>query len=131
MTPHGGIHWSELMTRDPDAAQRFFESVVGWTVSAVPMPGGAPYRLCMVGGQPVAGIFDCTGPEFEGIPANWTTYIAVDDVDAACERTTAGGGRIQRPCFDVPGVGRIAIIADPTGAVVGLITPAPPSEQMG
>jgi predicted enzyme related to lactoylglutathione lyase len=52
------------------------------------------------------------------------TYIAVADVDASVgEAETAGGRIVQRP-FDIEGVGRIAIIADPTGAIVGIMTPS-------
>lgn len=64
------------------------------------------------------------GPQFEGVPPHWMTYIAVDDVDVALERTTANGGEIRAPAFDVPGVGRIGVISDPSGAVVSLMTPA-------
>jgi predicted enzyme related to lactoylglutathione lyase len=52
------------------------------------------------------------------------TYIAVTDVDAACSTAGKSGGAVLKAPFDVPGVGRIAMIKDPAGAVVGLITPA-------
>jgi predicted enzyme related to lactoylglutathione lyase len=63
------------------------------------------------------------GPQFEGIPPNWFAYIAVDDVDARMKNATAAGAALVRPIFEVPGVGRIAIIKDPIGAAVGWITP--------
>ncbi|MEM9147798.1 MAG: VOC family protein [Pseudomonadota bacterium] len=123
MTPHGTVHWSELMTRDTAAAIAFFEEVAGWRVEPMPMPDGTTYHLAHAGEVPVAGIFDGSDPMFDGLPPHWMTYIAVDDVDAACERAKGKGGEVRR-VFDVSGVGRIAIIVDPTGGVVGLMTPA-------
>ncbi|PPR21760.1 MAG: hypothetical protein CFH38_01297 [Alphaproteobacteria bacterium MarineAlpha10_Bin1] len=64
------------------------------------------------------------GPQFDGIPEHWLSYIAVDDVDASAKRAEAEGGTIRRPAFDVPGVGRIVILEDPGGAAMGWMTPA-------
>jgi hypothetical protein len=52
--------------------------------------------------------------------------MAVDDVDASCAKVQELGGRVLKPAFEVPGVGRIAIVRDPTGAALGIITPAAP-----
>ena len=51
-------------------------------------------------------------------------YVAVDDVDAAVGKVAEAGGQVVQPCFDVPGIGRIAMIADPTGAMLGIMTPS-------
>ena len=59
------------------------------------------------------------------MPGQWFAYLAVDDVDARVAEATAAGAELMRPIFDVPGVGRIAILKDPTGAGLGWITPAP------
>lgn len=122
---HGDIHWSELNTTDVAAAKTFYEKSVGWTFIVMPVPGEGDYHVAMKGETPVAGIFEMTGPEFAGVPPHWMTYIAVDDIDACCERVTAAGGTIIRPPFDVENVGRIAILKDNTGAAVGMMTPAP------
>lgn len=124
---HGDVHWTELMTRDPAAARGFYEKTVGWRFVENPMGPDLPYLVAMRGETAVAGVFDMNGPEFDGMPAHWMTYIAVDDVDAACVAAQAAGGTVTRPAFDVPRVGRIAMVADSTGAVVGLMTPAPPA----
>lgn len=124
-TKQGDIHWNELMTRDPAAARAFFEKTLGWTFIQDPMGPELPYLIAMNGGErPVCGIFEMDGPEFDGMPSHWMTYFAVDDVDAATAAVTAAGGKVMRPAFDVPQVGRIAIIADPTGGVAGIMTPA-------
>ncbi len=123
MTAHGRFHWNELNTRDPDQAKAFYGQTLGWRFEAWDM-GETTYWVCQAGDQPVAGIFTMAGPQFEGIPAHWFAYVAVDDVDARVGQLAAAGGQLLRPVFEVPGVGRIAIIKDPTGAALGLITPA-------
>lgn len=120
---HGDIHWSELATGDVAGAKAFFEKIAGWTVVDTPMPEGM-YHVCMVGEKPVAGIMSLDMIEGSGeMPPHWMTYIAVDDVDAAVRETAAAGGTVIREPFDVPQAGRIAIIQDPGGAVVGIMTP--------
>jgi predicted enzyme related to lactoylglutathione lyase len=121
---HGMIWWSELMTRDGAKARAYYETVAGWSFSAMPM-GDSEYLMASLGGKPVAGIMDMSGmPEMEGVPVDWFTYIAVDDVDKAVAQTRAAGGQVMRDVFEVPGIGRIAIVTDPTGAAVGIMTPA-------
>lgn len=125
---HGAIWWSELMTRDVEAAVAFYRDVCGWSIEKMDMPEG-PYWIAIAHGKPVAGFMDMSGRADLGeMPPRWFTYIAVDDVDAAVEASEAAGGRIERPGFNVPGVGRIAIVCDASGAVVGLMTPEVPME---
>ena len=88
------------------------------------MPSGA-YWIAKTGDRPVGGMFLMQGPEFGDIPDHWFAHIAVDDVDARVSRVQAAGGAVLRAPFDVPGVGRIAVVKDATGAAVGWITPAP------
>lgn len=123
---HGDIHWNELMTRDVAAAKTFYADTCGWSFNDVPMPMGFDYVLCMKGDAIVAGMMDMdkAGPQMEGIPPHWFTYVAVDDVDAAVTRAQGAGGTLQGEAFDVPNVGRIAIIQDASGAMVGIMTPA-------
>ena len=63
-------------------------------------------------------------PGLENVPPHWFTYIAVDDVDAAVAATRTAGGRVIKEVFEVPDTGRIAIITDPTGAALGIMTPS-------
>ena len=123
MSDHGTIHWSELMTNDVDAAKKFFSVVVGWKISEMPMPNGT-YNVCMAGDRPVAGIMSAKMAQGDAPPTGWYTYIAVNDVDAACNACESAGGKVCQQPFDVPNVGRIAMIEDPSGGVVGIMTPA-------
>lgn len=123
---HGLTYWSELVTRNPEAARGYYGAVCGWDWDRMRTAEGRDYHVAVAQGRPVAAVMDMTGvPGMERASTRWFTYIAVDDVDAAAEATEERGGRVIRAPFDVPGVGRIAILEDPGGAAVGMMTPAP------
>lgn len=124
MTVHGQFYWNELMTRDAEKAKAFYADCVGWTYDEMKMGDGPSYWVAKAGGGPAGGIFTMAGPDFEGVPEHWLPYLHVDDVDAAIAKATAAGANIMRPPFEVPGIGRIAIIQQPGGAVIGWMTPA-------
>jgi predicted enzyme related to lactoylglutathione lyase len=63
------------------------------------------------------------GPDFDGVPESWLSYLAVDNVDARLKAAKAAGAKVMREPFDVPGVGRIAIMQAPGGAAIAWITP--------
>jgi uncharacterized protein len=125
MTEHGTFCWNELMTTDPAGAARFLTEIGGYDeVREVPMPQGGTYRVLVKGGRPAGGIMAMPPGMPAGTPPHWGSYLAVDDVDATLARAVELGGRVLKPGFDVPEVGRIAVIKDPQGAVLHLITPA-------
>ena len=127
---HGHFHWNELNTWNVEGAREFHARTLGWTFDRFPMQDGGDYTVCMADGEPVAGIFGLRkGMGLDDAPSHWFAYVAVDDVDARLGEVEAGGGAVCRPPFDVPDVGRIAIVQDPTGAVVGWITPAEPAAE--
>jgi predicted enzyme related to lactoylglutathione lyase len=119
---HGTFHWNELMTRDVERAKKFYQTTIGWSFDAMPMEQGT-YWIAKMGDRPVGGIFPLTSPQFDGVPESWMSYLAVDDVDARVKKATAASAKLMRPIFDVPHVGRIAILTEPGGAGVGWITP--------
>ena len=120
---HGSVAWSELMTRDLDAARDYYGKVCGWSFETMKMDNGQDYIVASCHGRQTAGLMDMTGDDaFADLPPHWFTYLGVDDVDEATRQTRDAGGRVIRDPFDVAGVGRIAIVADPTGAAFGLIT---------
>jgi uncharacterized protein len=120
MTSHGHFHWNELATHDVEKAKKFYTDTLGWTYEGMPMPEGT-YWVASAGGEPVAGIVDAGS---DGAPEAWIGYIAVDDVDARAKKAVQAGAKIVQPAFDIPGVGRIVILAEPGGATVGWMTPA-------
>ncbi len=123
MWSHGNFHWNELMTRDVARAKTFYADAIGWGFDAMPMAEGT-YWVAKAGDKPVGGMFEMKGPQSEGVPENWMAYLAVDDIDARLKKARAGGAAVMREPFDVPGVGRIAILREPGGAHIGWMTPA-------
>jgi uncharacterized protein len=122
MWSHGHFYWNELMTRNPEQAKSFYGATVGWTFEAMPM-ADCTYWVAKLGDDAVAGIFPLSTPKFDGVPEQWMAYLAVDNVDARVNKATAAGAELMRPLFDVPGVGRIAILREPGGAGIGWMTP--------
>jgi len=123
MAAHGHFHWNERLARDVEQAKKFYADTVGWSYQPMAMGDGATYWVAIQDGQPVAGIFPTNRPEFQGVPDGWMSYLAVDNVDARVKKAEAAGAKLMRPLFDVPEVGRIAILTEPGGAGVGWITP--------
>jgi uncharacterized protein len=121
---HGTFYWNELMTRNVAGAKKFYGETLGWSYDAMPMPGGGDYWVAKMGDEPVAGIFDIGSHEFDQVPESWMSYIAVDDVDARVAKAIKAGAKLMKPAFEVPGVGRIAILMEPGGAGIGWMTPA-------
>ena len=121
---HGTLYWNELMARNVEGAKTFYADTMGWSFDAMPMPGGGSYWVAKMGEQPVAGIFDIGGAEFNGMQEGWMPYIAVDNVDARTAKAVKAGAKVMKPAFDVPGVGRIVILTEPGGAGIGWMTPA-------
>jgi hypothetical protein len=123
MATHGHFHWNELLTKNVERAKAFYGEAIGWTFEPMPMDDGSTYWIASMSDQPAGGIFPTNRPGFESVPESWMAYLAVDDVDARVARAVAAGARLMRPIFDVPGVGRIAILTQPGGAGIGWITP--------
>lgn len=137
MAQHGTINWMELMTHDAKKACAFYGAALGWAFQSMDAShnndGGAntdvtehysaPYHIGMIGEKPIAGIFEMEGDHFNGAPETWLPYMIVEDVDHSVEQVTQAGGAIMRAPFDIPGVGRIAMLKDPGGAILGFMTP--------
>jgi predicted enzyme related to lactoylglutathione lyase len=121
-TTHGAFSWSELMTTDARAATEFYGSLFGWKVEVMPMPEGN-YHVLKVGDTSVGGIM--ARPPQDASPPSWGCYVTVDDVDATARQCVTLGGKVVHGPQDVPGVGRFAVIVDPQGAPLNVITYAP------
>ena len=121
---HGHFVWNELVTHDVAKAKKFYADVMGWTYDAMPGAGGDTYWIVKMGDARIGGIFPAEGPQWANVPEGWLSYIAVDDVDARVKKAQAAGAKLMRPIFDVPNIGRIAILTEPGGAGIGWITPA-------
>ena len=117
------IWWHELNTWEPERARHFYHATLGWDFRPAALPGGASYWVAHREGRAVGGIFQLTEPHFEGIPSHWMTYLAVSDLIDAQMKAESAGGEILRPAFHLNGVGRLSVVTDSTGALIGLIEP--------
>jgi predicted enzyme related to lactoylglutathione lyase len=115
--------WHELNTWEPEAALAFYGRTLGWEFEPATLPDGGGYWIARKDGKPVGGIFELTAPDYEGIPSHWMTYLSVGDIDKAEVETSRSGGEIMRPPVKIPGVGKLAVVNDATGAMIGLIEP--------
>ena len=116
----GVFVWDELGTQDVEAAESFYNAVLGWTTADMGEEYGG-YKLFKNGETDAGGLMKMPDPS---VPSMWVPYVGVEDVDATVAKATElGGGAIMEP-MDVPNVGRIAVLKDPVGAVFGIIKPA-------
>lgn len=115
--------WNELVTPDLETATKFYSDVLGVEWQAMDMEGGQ-YTTLVSGGRPVGGAMP---PQMEGIPPHWNVYFNVESADETVAQAESLGGKVVAPAFDVPGVGRMAVLSDPQGAMFNLMQ-NPPSE---
>ncbi|MBE9137094.1 VOC family protein [Nodosilinea sp. LEGE 07088] len=129
----GHIVWHDLLTNAVDKAKQFYAELLSWDYQVEHasdcswQPGEADYPLIMSRGIAHGGMIDF-GPNDT---SRWLGYVSVEDVDAVAQRAVRLGATLDREPFDVPGVGRNAVIQDPQGALIGLTTPThsfPPPE---
>jgi uncharacterized protein len=121
----GAFSWCELMTTDPTAASAFYAKLFGWTMEAMDM--GMPYHVVKVGEAAIGGVMGMPPGAPPGMPPTWVTYVTVADVDALVKQVEGLGGKVHMPPTDIPTVGRFAVIADPQGATLNVITYAAPA----
>ncbi len=119
--PPGTFCWNELMTRNLPAAKAFYTKLLGWTTEEMDMGPAGTYTIWKKGDTSCGGMMQIPqGPGHEKTPVHWMSYVTVDNVDAATKKAQTLGAKIQVPPTDIPNIGRFSIIADPTGASVGL-----------
>ena len=120
-TTPGAFSWNELASPDPKAACEFYAALFGWRYDAMNL-GQGEYHVIKVGETGVGGIMSQQQPG----PAVWGAYVTVADCDATVEQAKALGATLCAGPFDIPNVGRMAVLQDPQGAVIQVISyPAP------
>jgi uncharacterized protein len=123
MTTNGSFYWNELMAKDVEAAKKFYGATLGWTFESMDQGEGATYWIAKVGEESVAGIYQIAADD-EDAYEGWMAYVAVTDLAGALARAAMNGGEVIREPWDVPGVGRIAIVNDQAGNSMGWMTPS-------
>jgi len=118
--------WSELLTRDQAAAERFYPAVFGWTTGTVDGLRIQDYTLWKLGDRPIAGLIQMTDEMFPPeVPSNWAVCFAVEDTDATLARATGLGATAIVHATDIP-TGRFAVLVDPQGTPFEVIKLANP-----
>jgi predicted enzyme related to lactoylglutathione lyase len=115
---HGVPSWVDLGTPDIAKGAEFYSSLFGWDVEMGPPEAGG-YSIATLRGKPVAGL----GPQMNPGPPYWTTYVSVDSADDAVARAKSNGATVYMEPMDVMDAGRMAIFADPIGAVIAVWQP--------
>src|SRR5258708_34647692 len=122
----GEFSWNELIATDEATAKIFYTGLFGWTTEPFKSAscsegaeggGEQSYTLFKKDDTMVGGMMKCPKP---GLPAHWLAYVTVEDVDATAKKAATLGGKIVMEPFDVPTVGRIAVLLDPQGAAFGI-----------
>ena len=128
--PLQGSHiWYELMTTDPDAAGKFYNTVVGWTFGER-LSGDHDYRMiARSDGGFAGGVFGLKQDQLDqGARPAWMGYVGAEDVDALVTQIEAKGGKALMPAFDIS-EGRIAMVADPQGNAFYVMKPIPSADK--
>jgi uncharacterized protein len=112
----GDFVWEELLTSDPEAASAHYAKILGYEVESMEMGGIGTYHLLKVAGTGLGGVM-AMPPGVEA-PPHWLPYIKSDDIDATFAKAAELGGTGLMPPMDIPGVGRVCVIADPMGAAI-------------
>lgn len=118
---HGEFAWTQLLTAAPEEASAFYQALLGWTAQASELEG-VEQVVMFNGGQPVASILGVPEAAGEAMP-HWHPHLNVDDVDRRVRLAEELGGRVVVEPGDIVGLGRLAVIQDPTGAVLTLVAP--------
>ena len=113
----GTFCWPELCTTDQDGAKKFYTALFGWTFTDSDIGGGESYTMLKLKGKDAGALYRLGKEQLgRGVPPHWTSYVAVENADAATAKVKQLGGSVMKDPFDVFDHGRMAVVQDPTGA---------------
>jgi uncharacterized protein len=118
----GTFSWADLSTSDLDAAINLYTDLFGWDVTKEDLPDGSVYVMFRLKGKDVAAA-SLLREDQPGIPPHWNVYVTVENAEQTAKQAESAGGSIVAPAFDVLEYGRMAVIADPTGAAFSVWEP--------
>ncbi len=120
----GTFCWIDLATTDPAGAKAFYGELFGWEAEDMPAGEAGTYTMLRLDGDDIGGLYEMdAGQREQGVPPYWFSYVSVEDADATASRARELGGTVYGEAFDVLDSGRMAVIQDPTGAVLGAWQP--------
>jgi predicted enzyme related to lactoylglutathione lyase len=109
----GKFVWHELATPDVEAAKAFYGGLFGWTFQEI-----HGHHLIYRDGKDIAGIWAIDADHQGKVTPHWSSYVSVEDVDAVALKAVEAGGKVVAGPYDIPGVGRMAVLEDPALATV-------------
>lgn len=125
------IVWADLATPDDDHAAEFYRQLFGWSDVHHEIAGGT-FRTLEHDGRAVASLYRLARAQVaRGLPAHWIPYVSTPDVSATAAKAASLAGRIVVWPQHFPGLARVALIADPTGAIIGLWQGEAPRHMSG
>ena len=120
----GEFCWVELGTTDPAAAKAFYGKLFGWGAQDNPVTDTDFYTLFQLEGRDAAGMYRMSAEQLsQGVPPHWMLYVCVESADETAARAEQLGGSVVAKPFDVFDIGRMALLRDPTRAMVSLWQP--------
>jgi hypothetical protein len=121
----GKIIWRDLLTNDPAASQQFYGELFGWTFESVGaasnLNSDSDYTLIRHNGKLIGGMIDTIALNGRDDISQWIISMSVEDIDTRIETVNASGGKVMTPPTDLQERGRLAVISDAEGALIGLL----------
>jgi uncharacterized protein len=115
---HGRFTWFECYSNDVLRSRVFYSELFGWVIEPMKLDDGSSYELIRSGSTGIGGLMPLMAEQASH--PFWLSYLSVANVDQTAARVVSNGGATLREGFDIPGVGRIAIVADLQGAILAL-----------
>ena len=112
----GSFCWNELMTHNTAEAKRFYQALFGWESYDMPMADGMTYTIFKKGDADLAGLLQTPQGQEGIIPPHWMSYVNVEDIEASAAKAESLGASLKAPIQTIEGIGKFAIVMDPTGA---------------
>lgn len=109
----GTFCWVDLSTSEADGARAFYGELFGWEFEDNEIPGGGVYTMCHVQGDAVAAIV-----QQDEQPGHWNNYVTVTSADETAAKAKQLGANVFEEPFDAMEAGRMAVFADPSGAML-------------
>jgi predicted enzyme related to lactoylglutathione lyase len=110
----------ELCTPDSAKAKDFYSGLFGWSFTDNNMGPHMVYSTFKPDSGPGGGLYS-----MPGMPPAWLAYVGVEDINAATDKAKSLGATIHKGPMEIPNIGWMTILADPTGAAIALFQPAP------
>ncbi len=108
----------ELSTPDLAKAKAFYTQLFGWKIDDMDMGGGMTYSTFKPDTAPGGGMVS-----MPGAPTGWLPYVGVEDIHASTEHARALGATVVTDVTEIPNVGWMSVLTDPTGAAIALFRP--------